>query len=213
MIGDVEDFVGRLWGVLPVRWFGDSAPVGSAVLAGFGTAWSRIYDLIAFVRDQSRLLTASGSFIDMIGADFFGAGLPRRGSEADTAYTQRLSNELLRARTTRAALHTALLQLTGREPHIFEPARPADTGGYAVGGVGYGVGGALGSLQLSYQCLVGVQRPLGAGIAQLAGYHTGGVPAYGSLALVIAPVSDTEIYACVAAVMPAGYSAWVQIQA
>ena len=212
MLGDVGDFISRLWRVLPTRWFGDDAPFADAVLGGFATAWSAVYALIEAVRAQARLLTASGVFVDMISADFFGVWLPRRSGEGDAAFVRRIGVELLRPRGTRQALVTALTELTGRAPAVFEPARPADTGGYNVGGVGYGVAGGWGDLGLAYQSFVQVHRPQGAGIAELAGYDTGGVPAYGSLAMVQTQVSDADIYAQVAAVLPAGYTAWVNIQ-
>ncbi len=212
MLGDVEDFVSRARRVLPTRWFGDVAPLGDAVLSGFGVAWAAIYALIEAVRAQARLLTASGIFVDMISTDFFGGGLPRRSGESDAGFVQRIGFELLRPRGTRQALTAALAQLTGTPAQVFEPARPMDTGGYNTGGVGYDVAGGYGNLAMPYQVFVTVTRPHGAGIAALAGYDTGGVPAYGSLAMVQSAVSDADIYASTAAVLPAGYSAWVQIQ-
>ena len=212
MLGDVADFVGRLWRVLPPRWFGDTAPLTEAVLTGFGVAWSDIYTLIRAVRAQARLLTASGSFVDSFAQDYFGLSLPRRNAESDAGYIQRIGYELLRPRGTRTAMAAAMTQLTGQPATIFEPARPMDTGGYAVGGVGYGAAGGYGNLQLSYQSFLKVRRPHGAGIAQLAGYDTGGARAYGSLAMVQTPVSDSDIYASAAAILPAGSTVWVQIQ-
>ena len=212
MVGDVADFVSRLWRVLPRRWFGDTAPLTDAVLNGFGVAWSSIYALIGVVRGQTRLLTASGGFVDSFAQDFFGLALLRRNAESDAGYIKRIGFELLRPRGTRTAVVDALAQLTGQVPVVFEPARPMDTGGYTVGGVGYGVAGGYGNLQRAYQSFVKVRRPHGAGIAQLAGYDTGGALAYGNLAMAQTPVSDADIYASAAAVLPVGSMIWVQIQ-
>ena len=212
MLGDVADFVSRLRRVLPPRWFGDTAPLTDAILNGFGSAWASIYLLISVVRAQARLLTASGGFVDSFAQDFFGGALPRRGSETDTAYIQRIGYELLRPRATRTALTTAMVQLTGQPAMVFEPARPSDTGGYSTGGVGYGVAGGYGNLLLPYQSFLKVRRPHGAGIAALAGYGTGGVLAYGNLSQVQTPVTDGDIYAAAAAILPAGSTVWVQIQ-
>ncbi len=212
MEGDAADFVSRLWRVLPQRWFGDTAPLTEAVLYGFGVAWSGIYGLIGVVRAQARLLTASGGFVDSFAQDFFGLAMLRRNAESDAGYIQRIGFELLRRRGTRAAMVSALAELTGQNPVVFEPARPMDTGGYAAGGVGYGVAGGYGNLQLAYQSFLKVRRPHGAGIAQLAGYDTGGALAYGSLAMVQTPVSDADIYASAAAILPVGSTVWVQIQ-
>ncbi len=212
MLGDVADFVSRLWRVLPPRWFSDTAPLADAVLTGFGVAWSAIYALIDAVRAQARLLTATGGFVDSFAQDYFGVAFLRRNAESDASYIQRIGYELLRPRGTRTAMTTAMAQLTGQPATIFEPARPMDTGGYGAGGVGYGVAGGYGNLRLAYQSFLKVRRPHGAGIAQLAGYRTGGVPAYGGLAMVRTPVSDSDIYASAAAILPAGSTVWVQIQ-
>ncbi len=212
MQGDVADFVSRLRRVLPARWFGDTAPITDAVLSGFGVAWSAVYTLIEVVRAQARLLTSSGGFVDSFAQDFCGAALPRRSGESDASYIQRIGYELLRPRGTRTAMTTAMLQLTGQPAIVFEPARPMDTGGYATGGAGYGVAGGYGNLKLAYQSFLKVRRPHGAGIAQLAGYRTGGVLAYGSLALVQTGVPDSSIYASAASILPAGSTVWVQIQ-
>ena len=212
MTGDVADFVARMHRVLPARWFGDTTPVADALLSGFGVAWSAIYGLIETVRLQTRLLTASGVFVDMFSADYFGGLLTRRAGESDGAFVVRIGYELLRPRGTRQSLILALTELTGQPVAVFEPARPADTGGYNLGGVGYGAGGGWGNLGLAYQSFVIVQRPHGAGIAQLAGYGTGGARAYGSLSEVATAVTDGDIYAAAAAILPAGSIAWVQIQ-
>jgi hypothetical protein len=212
MLGDVGDFVGRLKRVLPPRWFGDIAVNEGAVLSGFGTAWASIYTLIQAVRAQSRLATAYGGFIDRIAADFFGAALPRRPGEADTYYRIRIGFELLRPRGTRAAMVTAMTELTGQTVSVFEPSRPADTGGYNVGGVGYGVAGGWGNLSLPLQTFLIVQRPQGGGIADVAGYRTGGALAYGNQAMVTTQVTDADIYASAAAIMPVAYTVWTQIR-
>ena len=211
MIGDVADMVARMLHVLPRGWFADSPPVLTAVLSGLGACWSAVYTLIQAVVAESRILTATGPFLDLVSADFFGLRLPRRAGEADEAFRTRIEQELFRARGTRAAVVTAVTELTGYAPAIFEPARPADTGGYAVGGVGYGAGGGYGSLLLPFQFFVQARRPPPGGITQLAGYGTGGVPVYASLSMVPAQVGDSDIYAAVAGVLPAASTAWVAI--
>jgi hypothetical protein len=198
--------------VLPRRWFSDSATVLQCVLSGFGTAWSAIFSLIAAVQLLTRLKTAFGPFLDMASVDFFGSGLPRRPLESDAAFRLRIMQELLRPRGTRAAIILALTELTGKAPIIFEPARPADTGGYSTGGLGYSVAGGWGNLALHYACFVTAMRPAGSGIAYFAGYGTGGYSYYGDLAMVTTPVSDAEIYAEVADILPAGYVAWTRIE-
>ena len=218
MLGDVADFVRRMLVVLPRRWFCDPAPVGQtptllqAMLSGFATAWSAIYLLVTQVLLLARIATVSGIFLDMASADFFGAGLRRRPGESDAQFRMRVQQEMLRPRATRSALSVILAQLTGQAPGIFEPVRPADTGGYSVGGVGFSVAGGWGNLGLRHASFVTVHRPLGAGIPLLAGYGTGGYLYYGDMSMVAIPVTDSDILAAIVGVLPVGHTAWVRIE-
>ena len=204
--------------VLPRRWFSDPAPAPQtptflqALLAGFGVAWSAIYTLVSEVQTLARLATVSGPFLDMASVDFFGSALPRRPAETDGQFRLRVQHEMLRPRATRAALSLALTELTGRTPAIFEPLRPADTGGYCVGGVGYSLAGAWGNLALRHNSFITVHRPIGVGIPLLAGYGTGGSLYYGGVLMVATPVTDLDIYAAIVGGLPAGHIAWVRIE-
>ena len=217
MLGDAADFVRRMLVVLPKRWFSDPAVPAAAptllqaLLSGLGTAWATIFTLVTEVQLLARLATVYGPFLDMASLDFFGGGLPRRPQEDDAGFRLRIRQELLRPRATRAALVLALTELTGQAPTIFEPVRPADTGGYTVGGVGYDVAGGWGNLSLRHSSFVIARLPLGAGIAYFAGYGTGGYLYYGDLSMVETPVTPADIYAEVVAVIPAGHTAWVRI--
>ena len=211
MLGDAQDFLRRLRSLLPRGWLGDTTPISDAVLSGVGTSAQLNFALISAVQVQARLLTASGSFIDSIADDFFGASFPRWPTESDGGYRGRLLKELFRKRGTRAALASAINDLTGRIPLIVEPARPADIGGYSVGGAGYCVAGAWGNLLLTNTCFVTAFRPAGQGIAQIGGYGTGGPLVYGDTDMFVSTASDVEILATAAAVMPLGYTAWVRI--
>ena len=211
MTGDADDMLSRLRAVLPPRWFGDTTPVLDSLLTGLATGWAILYSLLQMVVAQARIATASGSFLDMISTDFFGALLPRRPTELDDPFRLRIQQELFRERGTRAGLETILTELTGRAPVIFEPARSGDTGGYSTGGLGYGVAGGWGSLALPFQVFVTAFRPHGAGIAAVGGYSTGGPREYASLSMVPTPVSDADIYAAAASVMPAATICWTAI--
>lgn len=211
MVGDIQDMTARLRLVLPSRWFSDTAPLRDAFLGALGTAWSAIYDLIVTVRAQTRLSTASGSFLDQAAADFFGSALLRRAAESDTSFFGRVEQELLRPRATRSALDLVLTELTGRSPVLFEPARPEDTGGYSTYGLGYCVAGAWGSLELPFQVFVTAYRPRGGGIAAFAGYGTAGTPAYGNLDIVSSEVSDSDIISATTGGLPVGTIAWLRI--
>jgi hypothetical protein len=135
-----------------------------------------------------------------------------------TPYRARIQAELLRERGTRRAIVTTLVNLTGRVPAIFEPARTTDTGGYSAGGVGHGGGGAWGSLMLPFQVFVTAFRPAGSGIATVAGwgsaaggYGTGAVE-YSSLSEIQGQVTDADIHSAVAAVLPVATTAWMRIR-
>ena len=157
---------------------------------------------------------AADDFLDRISADFFGTALPRRINEGDAAFRARILAELQRVRGTRPAIVQALVNLTGRTPAIFEPARPADTGAWNKG-LGYGVAGGWGNLSLPAQFFVTAFRPSAAGIPAIAGWGAGGwnrgVSAYATLAMVQGAVTDPDIYGAVATTIPAGVVAWVHI--
>ncbi len=206
----------RMRAVLPARWFGDVAPVLDGVLGGMAEQWSRLHGLLLAVVRQTRLSTADGGFLDMIAGDFFGRGLRRRNAEADDPYRARIAAELLRERGTRRAVLSVLTDLTGRAPDVFEPARPADTGGWGLC-VGYGALGGWGSLGLPMQCFVTARRPAGQGIRVVAGWGAtvggwgGGVIRYATRAEIAGQVTDADIADAVAGVMPVASIAWLRI--
>jgi hypothetical protein len=222
MTGDLQDMVRRLRAVLPARWFPANAPILEALLQGLAWAWAWCFGLLAYVRSQTRIATATDVWLDIVAQDFFGSTLVRSPGQGDSALRRRIQLELFRDRATRPALEQVLLDLTGRPAVIFEPARATDTGGYggataAAAGLGYGVAGGWGSLQLPFQCFVTAFRPTGAGIAMVAGWgnpaggYGAGTVQYASLAMVQGQVTDTDIAGAVAAVMPAASVAWIRI--
>lgn len=161
-------------------------------------------------------------WLDIIGRDFFGLSLSRRPDEGDASYRRRIQLELFRERGTRAAVTSVLSDLTGRSPVIFEPARTTDTGGYgsavaAATGLSYGVAGGWGSLQLPFQSFVMAYRPAGPGIALVSGWGQGaggygiGNIEYGNLDMIEGQVTDADIMAAVASVLPIASTVWVAI--
>lgn len=215
------DIAARLRRALPRGWFPDDAPVLEAVLAGFGGMWAAIYDQVAYVRLQTRIATATGANLDLIAADFFGGGLQRRTGESDEVLRYRIKRELFREKATRAAVVSVLTDLTGVAPVVFEPRRTTDTGGWTVGGMGYGVAGGLGSLALPMQAFITAFRAAPSGIGNVAGFYLGsggdfggwgqGAIMWGSLSQVAGLVTDADIYAAVAGVMPEATIAWTAI--
>lgn len=216
MLGDQGDILGRLRTVLPPRWFPDTAPVLDGLLSGVANIWAAAYAQLQFVRAQTRIATATETFLDMIAADFFGVRLRRRVGQDDDSLRRTIGLEMLRERATRGALQRMLEDLTGRTPVIFEPTRPADTRGWGVA-CGWGVAGGWGSLSMPFQCLVTAYRPQDGGISRLSGWDEpagswgGGSIGYISLSMVGGLVSDDEIAAAVAGVMPVATTAWMRI--
>ncbi len=176
-VGSVADMVSRIRTVMPASWFPLTAPdatvsvtpVLDGLLNGIGQAWSFCYALTMFVRQQTRIATASGGFLDMICADLFGNVIRRNAGEADAAFRSRIQANLLLPRATRGALSQTISTLLGEAPLIVEPSRAADTGGNAGrsspgvgGGGGYGSPGlTLGSATMPFQFLVAVAGVMG----------------------------------------------------
>lgn len=211
MTGDTTDIVSRLRTVLPTRWFPDETPILDAVLTGLATAWSSLYALLAVVRLQSRIATATDVALDGASLDYFGLRLRRRLLEPDAMFRARITRELVRDHATRSALATVVSDLTGTVPIIFEAARLLDTGAYNGPNLAYGVTGAWGSLSLPYQVFVTIRRQPTEGIAVIAGYGTAGPLARADLGLATGQVTDADIYAAVASVMPTVATAWTAI--
>jgi len=217
MTGDVDDMTGRLQAVLPARWFGGTTPVLNALLTGLAAAWSGLYGLLQSVAAQARIATAFGIFLDMASLDYFGGALPRAAGESDAAFSLRIRANLLAPRATRAALVVALTNLTGRAPVIFEPLNASDTGGYNAGTLGYGVAGGYGCASLPFQFFVTGYRPNATPISNASGYGVGpgGYDAapmfYGTLENLPAAVTDSDIYAAAAAVLPTASTAWMNL--
>ncbi len=215
MTGDPSDMLARLKATLPPAWFPNATPLLDGVLAGLARTWSWLHGAITYAIAQTRIATATDSFLDQIAADFFGTSLHRLPGEPDALYRTRIRCELLRERGTRHAVIQVLQDLTGRTPVVFEPSRPADTGAWS-GPLGYGVAGGWGSLLLPYQCFVTAFRARGGGIASVAGYdgpagYGAGALQYASLSMLTGTVTDQQITAAIARVMPVSTIAWTCI--
>jgi len=171
-IGSVKEIVQRLRAVLPPSWFPITAPnatisatpVLDGLLTGISSAFSSSYALVVYAARQARLSTASGAFLDMISADFFGTELSRGAAELDDAFRSRIQANLLLPRGTRAAVSGAVDMLVGQAPTLVETSRAADLGGYAAAAAPAGSGGGgygspllrFGQKDGAFQFLVGV---------------------------------------------------------
>ncbi|EPS1221707.1 hypothetical protein ACVBR5_000938 [Burkholderia cenocepacia] len=216
--GDQNDILGRIARLIPISWFESSHAIRDAIASGLANAHAYVYSFIAYVGLQTRILTATDGFLDAIAQDFFGASILRSANQSDASFRARIIINIFRERATRHAIIKVLQDLTGRTPIIIEPQRPADTGAYGAPNIGYSVAGAYGSVLLDYQAFVIAYRPIGAGIPYVAGY--GSSPAgyrqpsravYADLSLIQNTVSDSDIYAAIDSVKPAGTIIWTNI--
>ncbi len=216
MTGNASDMLARLLSLLPLRWFPDSTPILTTVLSGLAESWAWLNTMLGYAKLQTRIATATDTFLDLVAQDCFAATLPRRYGESDTAFRARIQRELLRERATRPAMVSVLTDLTGRAPVIFEPARPADTGAYGIA-LGYGAAGGWGSLKLPFQAFVTAFRPLGSGVPLVSGWggaaggYGGGAIEYASLAMVQSQITDDDINAAIARTTPVAAIAWTRI--
>ena len=222
---DARDIFLRIKSMLPARWFGEETPVLDQVLNSLAAGWASVQNLLDYARAQTRISTSFEGWLDLTAEDYFGSRLRRRRSEDDRRFRRRIVFELRRERCTRLALRDALYFLTEREPFLFEPAHPFDTGCYGLsaanghGVAGYGVAGGWGNLSLPFQVFVRVQRSPVPGVAMIngwretAGAYGAGQSSYISTDATDASVTDDEIYECIRRTLPIGCIAWVAIDA
>lgn len=130
MRGDQADVFARIKNLLP-NWFGQDAaptPILDGLLQAPAAVLSFVYSLYQYARQQTRIATASDGWLDLIAQDFYGDTLPRQSGESDSAYRARIQANLFPPSNTIAAISASLTQITGMEPRIVEPWRPALTG-------------------------------------------------------------------------------------
>jgi hypothetical protein len=212
--------------VLPKRWFGEQSPNLNAILESIGTPWTWLYSVIVYVIVQTRLATATDSWLDLISFDFFGNGMRRKANESDSIFRARIKGALLREAATRTAISSGMEALLGRPPVIFEPANCADTGSYGESlsgsivsgnGLAYGTVGGWGSLVLPLQFFITATRPATSGVSMLAGYGTPnggygeGAMSYVDLALLPGHISDQDIESALCSLLPVNTIAWLRI--
>lgn len=213
--GDQNDMFGRLKSLLPIGWFGDSNPIRDAALWGYAQALSWGYTLYLYAQAQTRIKTATDSWLDLSALDFFGNNLLRYSGQSDDSYKNRILINIFRERTTRHGMEKVLFDLTGRKPVIIEPARPKDVGSLGVN-MWLGASGALGSVVTPYQAFVTVYRPTGGSAANWPGIATNWFGLSQTSGLVPATqlspqVSDADIVAAIEATKPFATTIWYRI--
>lgn len=121
--GDKADMLSRLKSVIP-PWFGQDTgidtPVLNGLLTGPAASLSWFYDLFSFVKQQSRLSTMTGGWLDLFAQDFFGSDLLRKSGESDDTYRARIKAEFFRPSNTKAAILSAVAEITTASPRLIE---------------------------------------------------------------------------------------------
>jgi hypothetical protein len=213
-IGDSNDVTGRLQAGLPRGWFSGVTPILSALLAGFAAVLSNVYSLYAYAKNQTRILTATDGWLDLISADYFALTLPRNVGEVDASFRLRILANLFLPRVSRPAMIKVLTVLTGRVPVIFVPINPADTGAMGVKTSSAYCGVARdGSMAMPFTAFIQAYRPAvtGQGIAgaaycnaaSLSAMRTTASQSYtASLATYESTISDSAILAAINATEP-----------
>lgn len=217
---DQQDFLQRLLAAFPQSWLnsGDN-PIIYGVLNACAYCLAYLYDMIAYVALQTRIKTATGGFLDMAAADYFGTKMQRWINESDELYRDRILKSLLQERITKRAIAKALKDLTGNEPVLYEPQ--STQMGYGVSGTaGYSKAGRYGSNLVPFQGFVTVTIGVPGAPKYIAGYHTspagyGNVQShfsYGKGYQIGSPIKDQSVYDTINAVKPFGIIVWVDIQ-
>ncbi|HHH1612398.1 TPA: hypothetical protein ACPY5B_000469 [Yersinia enterocolitica] len=217
--GDQQDIETRIRALLPPSWFGDEHPIIDAIIVACANSLAWCYALYLYAVMQTRINTATDGWLDIIAYDFFGNNLQRKSGQSDDVFRNKLKINLFRERGTRQAIIDILTEMTGKEPIIFEPQRPQDTGAYGGPTIGYGVAGGYGSLMLPDQAFVTAFRPTGSGIPFVAGYSstpsgysTPSRGQYSSQSMLTGFITDAQVYEAVAAVKMEGTIVWVRLQ-
>ena len=67
--GDSNDIVTRVKMLIPFRWFSWVAPLRDAILGGLADSAAWCYSWLVYIKQQSRIATSTGPFLDLISYD------------------------------------------------------------------------------------------------------------------------------------------------
>lgn len=127
----IDDLIAQFKAWLPEGWVGSDTPNLDAVAAGISAILAVNYEQINYALLQARIDTCTGDNIDSFARDYFGNYCSRLPNESDGAFRLRVKANLIINAQTRESIETALLQLTGFIPLIWEPM--AFDQGFALG--------------------------------------------------------------------------------
>jgi hypothetical protein len=169
--GDQSDMVARLRRALP-PWFGldGDAPVFDAFLSGAASALTWLYGLYTFARQQVRVATSTGGWLELSAGDVSGDTLPRFAGETDAAYSRRIRLEPLRDRNTVVAIKKAVFDITGIEPDVYEGFDLFTNGAIDAPNLAYSAAGRWSSTSLPLCVFVAVTMHNNYGIPNRGGF-------------------------------------------
>jgi hypothetical protein len=215
-VGDEDDFISRLFRMLPSRWFPFTQGTRIyATIAGFAQSFLANWSQIAYAQSQTRMTTINEGWVDIAAFDFFAGKLHRRIGESDEQLSLRIRAEVLRLRNTRAAVAQAVLDITSKPAVIFEAFNPGDTGGWDTYAFGYDVAGGWGDSEMTFQAFINTSNAFGGGIPQVTGWdgYAGGYDVgaieWTDASLLVVGITDADIYQAIIDVQPAGTVMWV----
>jgi hypothetical protein len=220
--------------LIPFRWFSWIAPLRDAVLGGLADQAAWCYSWLVYIKQQSRIATSTGPFLDLISYDFLGRHLPR-GQMSDANYRIRILATILQERVTRKGMINAVNMIIGSNPTIFEPWNTNDAGAWsgptmssfhapnfvwnsATGSSGVG---GWGSTDLPAQSFMNLVRSTFSGVPNVAGYsstgHLSGLGGWGvgaieliGLSTAQIGVTDQMIYDTINTTRPTGSIVWTR---
>lgn len=114
-----EQIVEVMYKYLP-PWWDDENPVLDAILRGFGSIAAFIYCNMVYIKNQTRIMTATDINLDYIALDYLWDLLKRCPGESDATFRAAILKLLLAPRVTKQAMIDRLTDLTGRVPIIYE---------------------------------------------------------------------------------------------
>jgi hypothetical protein len=103
-------------------WFNQNEnPILEAILTGAAYIGYQIYSLLVFSKNQLRISTSTGNFLDLTAQDFFMGILSRCPNESDSDFLLAIQKLMFAPRITTKNLINRLTDLTGRTPIIYKP--------------------------------------------------------------------------------------------
>ena len=134
-----SQFASRLVNLFPQSWVGDVAKTVGGVLyslmyaIGNQLSYEEINELL-YAKNTTRLATATDTALNTWSQDLFGLNLLRVSGETDTAFRQRIHNNLLMPTVTRVNIQKDIAQNVGIYPRMAEPWSIYDTCAWDIRG-------------------------------------------------------------------------------